>query len=138
MASVSVGAGLDMGEFEEETYSTVFAALRHPLRRRILRTLSQSPQSFTDLQNSFNVNGAVLAHHLDAMKDLVCKTGEAKYSLSTMGEGALALMERVEEPPKTVPPIAPSRGAKRLNSLQTVVVLAAIVLLLSGAYLTST
>jgi DNA-binding transcriptional ArsR family regulator len=126
-----------MGEFEEETYSTVFAALRHPLRRRILRTLSQSPQGFTDLQNSFNVNGAVLSHHLDAMKDLVCKTEEGKYSLSTMGEGALALMERVEEPPKTLPPATSARGGKRLNILQAIVVLTAIVLLLSGAYLTS-
>jgi predicted transcriptional regulator len=92
-----------MGEFEEETYSTVFTALKHPVRRRLLRTLSQGSQSFTDLQSAFKVNSAVLTYHLDAMKDLVCKTDDGKYSLSTMGEGALALMERVEEPPKAAP-----------------------------------
>lgn len=126
-----------MGEFEEETYSTVFTALRHPVRRRILRTLAQSSRSFTDLQNSFNVNSAVLTYHLDAMKDLICKTEDGKYSLSTMGEGAMALMERVEEPPKVISTTISPKTSMRLNILQSATIFIAVTLLVSGTHLTS-
>jgi DNA-binding transcriptional ArsR family regulator len=131
-----------MGEFEEETYSTVFTALKHPVRRKILRTLSESPRSFTDLQNSFNVNGAVLTYHLEAMKELVSKTDDGKYGLTDMGVGAIELMERVEEPPKTMPfsestADEPSKRGKRLLTVQAVLVFAAITLLVSGSYLAS-
>ena len=126
-----------MGEFEEETYSTVFTALKHPVRRRLLRTLSQGSRTFTDLQNSFKVNAAVLTFHLDTMKDLICKTEDGKYSLSTMGEGAMALMERVEEPPKATPATPSHKNSRRLNILQAVTIGIAVVLVVSGTYLTS-
>ncbi len=126
-----------MGEFEEETYSTVFKALKHPVRRRILRTLSQGPQTFTDLQSSFKVNGAVLTYHLDTMKDLICKTEDSKYSLSTMGEGAIALMERVEEPPKATPTKPSHKSSRRLSILQSATIGIAVILLVSGTYLAS-
>jgi DNA-binding transcriptional ArsR family regulator len=67
-----------MGEFEEETYPTVFTALKHPIRRKILRTLNDSSRSFTDIQNAFNVNGAVLTYHLEAMKELIFQNGKRK------------------------------------------------------------
>lgn len=126
-----------MGEFEEETYSTVFTALRHPVRRRILRTLSQGSQTFTDLQSAFKVNNAVLTYHLDAMKDLICKTEDGKYSLSTMGEGAMALMERVEEPPKVTQTTPSHKNSRPLSILQSATICIAIILLVSGTYLTS-
>jgi DNA-binding transcriptional ArsR family regulator len=126
-----------MGEFEEETYSTVFKVLRHPVRRRLLRTLSQGPRSFTDLQGSFKVNSAVLTFHLDSMKDLVCKTEDGKYILSTMGEGAMALMERVEEPPKVASTKPSHKNSRRLSILQSAAICIAVVLLVSGTYLTS-
>jgi DNA-binding transcriptional ArsR family regulator len=126
-----------MGEFEEETYSTVFKALKHPVRRRLLRVLSQGSRTFTDLQSSFKVNGAVLTFHLDAMKDLISKTEDGKYSLSTMGEGAMALMERVEEPPKATPTNPSPKSSRRLNILQLATICIAIVLLVSGTYLAS-
>jgi DNA-binding transcriptional ArsR family regulator len=126
-----------MGEFEEETYSTVFKALRHPVRRRLLRTLSQGPRSFTDLQSSFKVNSAVLTFHLDSMKDLVCKTEDGKYILSTMGEGAMALMERVEEPPKVASTKPSHKNSRRLSILQSATICIAVVFLVSGTYLTS-
>jgi DNA-binding transcriptional ArsR family regulator len=126
-----------MGEFEEETYSTVFTALKHPVRRRILRTLSKDSQTFTDLQSAFKVNGAVLTYHLDAMKDLICKTEDGKYGLSTMGEGAMALMERVEDPPKVTPTKPSHKNSRRLSILQSVTICIAVVLLVSGTYLTS-
>lgn len=126
-----------MGEFEEETYSTVFTALRHPVRRRILRTLSQGSRTFTDMQNSFKVNGAVLTYHLDAMKDLICKLEDGKYCLSTMGEGAMALMERVEEPPEVAPTKPSPKSSRRLSILQSATICISLVLLVSGTYLAS-
>jgi hypothetical protein len=34
---------------DEEPYSTIFASLKHPIRRRILRMLSKKPMSFTEM-----------------------------------------------------------------------------------------
>jgi DNA-binding transcriptional ArsR family regulator len=126
-----------MGEFEEETYSTVFKALKHPVRRKLLRVLSQGSRTFTDLQSAFKVNGAVLTYHLDAMKELICKTEDGKYSLSTMGEGAIALMERVEDPPKVVSTNPSHKNGRRLSILQSATICIAVILLVSGTYLTS-
>ena len=127
-----------MGEYEEETYSTVFTALKHPVRRKILRILSQGSRSFMDLQNAFNVNGAVLTYHLDAMKDLICKTEEGKYGLSTMGEGAIALMERVEEPPKMTPTTGSTKSSRRLSIIQSTIIVVAVAFLVTGSYLATT
>jgi hypothetical protein len=89
------------------------------------------------MQNVFNVNGAVLTYHLEAMKDLISKTEDGKYQLSEMGAGAIALMERVEELPKTKTPAQSPKKDRRLLFVQSVVVFAAIVLLVSGSYLSS-
>ena len=124
-----------MGEFEEETYSTVFTALKHPIRRKILRVLSIGQHSFTDLQNSFNVNSPVLTYHLDAMKDLVSKTEDGKYRLSAMGEGAMALMERVEEPPKAESSATLNKSRRKVSLIQMFTVFGAIALVTAGLYL---
>jgi DNA-binding transcriptional ArsR family regulator len=126
-----------MAEFEEETYSTVFAALKHPIRRKILRVLSRSSKSFTDMQNSLNINSPVLTYHLEALKELISKTEDGEYRLSSTGEGATALMERVEEAPRTMSTIFSSRHKRILSlSLVTTTILA-IALLTSGWYLSS-
>ena len=86
-----------MVEFEEETYSVVFTALKHPIRRKILRVLAEGPRGFTDMQRIFNVSSPFLTYHLESLKELVLKTESGMYRLSNMGEGATALMEKVEE-----------------------------------------
>jgi DNA-binding transcriptional ArsR family regulator len=127
-----------MAGFEEETYSTVFAALKHPIRRKILRVLSKSSKSFTDMQNSLNINSPVLTYHLEALRDLVSKTEEGKYSLSSAGEGATALMERVEEAPKVLPrTFASTRHRRILSLIQIATIILAIALLISGWFLAS-
>jgi DNA-binding transcriptional ArsR family regulator len=127
-----------MAEFEEETYSTVFAALKHPIRRKILRVLSKSSKSFTDMQNSLNINSPVLTYHLEALRDLISKTEDGKYRLSSAGEGAAALMERVEEAPKTVSRTFSSKRHRRILTLfQITTTILALALLTSGWYLAS-
>jgi DNA-binding transcriptional ArsR family regulator len=127
-----------MAGFEEETYSTVFAALKHPIRRKILRVLSEGSRSFTDMQNSFNINSPVLTYHLEALRDLISKTEDGKYRLSSTGEGAIALMERVEEAPRTMSRTFSSTKRRRILSLfQLTTTILAIALLISGGYLAS-
>lgn len=127
-----------MSKFEEETYSTIFATLKHPTRRKILRLLSEGPRSFTEMQNLFKVNSPYLTYHLESLKDLVSKTENGRYRLSSMGEGAVALMERVEETPKTTPKYRlSSRWRRILNTFQLAATILAIALILTGWYLTS-
>jgi DNA-binding transcriptional ArsR family regulator len=127
-----------MVEFEEETYSVVFTALKHPIRRKILRVLAEGPRGFTDMQRIFNVSSPFLTYHLESLKELVLKTESGMYRLSNMGEGATALMEKVEETPKTTPRDTASSRHKRIPSvLQLGLTIVAIGLVLSGWYLMS-
>lgn len=88
-----------MTDFEEETYSTVFTSLRHPIRRKILRTLSAGAQSFSDLQRAFNIESSHMTYHLDGLGNLLLKTADGKYMLSPLGRTAVSMMRQVEEPP---------------------------------------
>jgi len=127
-----------MVEFEEETYSLVFTALKHPIRRKILRVLAGGPRGFTDMQKLFNVSSPFLTYHLDSLKELVLKTESGMYRLSNMGEGAVALMEKVEETPKTTPRDTVLSRRKRIPSMvQLSLTVIAIGLVLSGGYLMS-
>lgn len=89
-------------EFDEDTYSTIFAALKHPIRRRILRMLSEKPLSFTEILNSLLMNSPQLSFHIRSLKELIKQTDDGKYSLSTFGKAACYLMGIVEEPKRTV------------------------------------
>jgi len=127
-----------MVEFEEETYSVVFSALKHPIRRKILRVLAEGPCGFADMQKLFNVSSPFLTYHLESMKELVLKSESGRYELSNAGEGAAALMRKVEETPKTLPiDTKLPRSKPILRIVQVALTLAAIGLLISGVYLVS-
>lgn len=92
-----------MSNSEEDTYSTIFTSLRHPIRRRILRMLSESPRSFSEMQEVFRIESSHLTYHLENLGSLLFKTNDEKYALSSLGEAAVSMMYHVEEePPKTV------------------------------------
>jgi len=88
-----------MSGSEEDTYSIIFTSLRHPIRRGILRILSDNPQSFSDLQRLLKIESSHLTYHLEGLGNLLVKTEEGKYALSSLGEAAISTMKRVEEPP---------------------------------------
>src|SRR5271157_3773865 len=88
-----------MEGFEEETYSSVFTSLRHPIRRKILRTLSAGPQSFSDLQRTVGIESSHLTYHLEGLTSLLAKTEHGEYALSSLGRIAVSTMKQVEEPP---------------------------------------
>jgi DNA-binding transcriptional ArsR family regulator len=94
-----------MASYEDETYSTVFASLKHPIRRKILRILSSGPSSFSELQKTVEIESSHLTYHLEGLSDLLLKTEDGKYALSSLGKAAVSTMSRVEEVPKTLPPL---------------------------------
>jgi DNA-binding transcriptional ArsR family regulator len=83
-------------EMEEETYSVIFRALKHPVRRRIMKNLSHRPMSFMDLARELTVDGGHLTYHLESLGHLISKDDEGRYSLSVFGTAALHLFSEVE------------------------------------------
>lgn len=86
------------GVKEEETYSAIFSALKHPVRRRILRMLREGPMTFTEILNALAISTGHLNFYLESLGDLITKTEGGKYRLSTFGVAALNLLKDVEEP----------------------------------------
>ena len=91
--------GYSVSAPEEEPYSTMFKSLKHPIRRKILRMLVEKPRSFSELLDVSGVSSSHLTYHLESLGQLVSKTDDGKYKLSTFGETAVATMSRVEETP---------------------------------------
>lgn len=97
-----------MSTSDEEPYSTIFASLKHPIRRRILRMLSKRPMSFMEMVEVLGVSNSFLTYHLDNLGELIGKTQDGKYKLSSFGEAANATMTKVED----IPTIAPDHTSK--------------------------
>jgi DNA-binding transcriptional ArsR family regulator len=88
---------------EDDTYSTIFTALKHPIRRKILRMLNQSSSLYTEILTNLNIENGLLNYHLDNMKELLTKDEGGRYKLSEFGTAAINLIEKVEEPIKKEP-----------------------------------
>jgi DNA-binding transcriptional ArsR family regulator len=87
-----------MSTYDEDSYSMIFTSLKHPMRRKILRILSSEAQTFSDLQKQFKIESSHLTYHIDSLGNLLYKTDEGKYALSSLGEAAVSMMKNVEEP----------------------------------------
>lgn len=85
-------------EFEEDTYSYIFLAVKHPVRRKILSMLNEAPATYSQILNKLKVETGFLNYHLGRLDGLVAKNEHDQYILSNFGEAALSLMKRVEEP----------------------------------------
>jgi len=81
----------------EDRNSEVFASLKHPIRRRILRILSIEPRSFSDMQKEFGIESSHLSYHLDSLGNLLYRGKDGKYSLSDLGKTTFSLMREVGE-----------------------------------------
>jgi DNA-binding transcriptional ArsR family regulator len=90
-----------MSDSGDGDYSAIFTALKHPVRRKILRMLSEKSRSFSEMLEAFKIESSHLTYHLDALGVLVSKTPDGKYRLSLIGEAATSMMYQVEEIPKT-------------------------------------
>ncbi len=94
---------------EDEIYSTMFSSLKHPARRKILRMLSEKPQTFSQMLEALDVSSSHLTYHLESLGELVSKTEDGKYRLTSFGEASVNTMRKVEE--------APTTQTKRLSAL---------------------
>jgi DNA-binding transcriptional ArsR family regulator len=106
---------------EEETYSVIFASLKHPIRRKILRILRDKHESFSGLQRQFRIESSHLTYHLDGLGSLLIKTEDGKYALSSLGEAAVSMMKNVEEPLGA--PLLPIQPTRRLRIWKLLAVL---------------
>ena len=123
-------------EDTDETYSVIYAALKHPVRRRILRMLNDGEFTYTQLLNKLDIDTGHLNYYLESLGELVAKTPESKYRLSEFGKAAVRLMAGVEE---TEP--APNGKEKNRFSKRKIArlsqVICIIALILSGVFLMS-
>ena len=92
---------LSEDKLEEETYSLIFTSLKHPLRRKILRMLTDKPLSFSEILEQFTIDRGHLNYHLENLGDLLIRTEDGKYALSSVGLAAIKLMSKVEEQEET-------------------------------------
>ena len=85
---------------EEEIYSIMFTSLKHPVRRKILRMLADKPMTFMQMVEVLGVSTSHLTYHLESLGELVSKTENGQYKLSTFGEATVSAMKGVEEVPE--------------------------------------
>ena len=83
---------------EEDTYSSIFQALKHPIRRRILRMLNDNPMTYTEVLNELGIDNGLLNYHLENLQELLAKGEDEKYRLSEFGKAGLSVIEKVEIP----------------------------------------
>jgi DNA-binding transcriptional ArsR family regulator len=91
--------GEEMSNSEEEIYSTMFSSLKHPARRKILRMLSQKPMTFSQMLEALGVSSSHLTYHLENLGELLTKSEDGQYKLSTFGVASVNTMKIVEEAP---------------------------------------
>jgi len=108
-----------LGTPEEDTYSIVFASLKHPIRRKILRILQGGPECFSNLQKEFNIESSHLTYHLESLASLLLRTEDGKYGLSSLGDAATTMMKHIEDPAATSshPRFPSTRGTSILKTL---------------------
>jgi hypothetical protein len=85
------------GSHEDEIYSTMFASLKHPVRRKILRMLGNKPMTFMDMVEELGVSTPNLTYHLESLGELVSKMDNDQYKLSTFGLATIGAMKGIEE-----------------------------------------
>ena len=86
-------------QLSEKELSQIFNVVKHPLRRGILKLLSNGPQSYTTILKSLEIpESSILNYHLREMDDLLInKDVNGKYLLNEIGEICVQLILRVKE-----------------------------------------
>ena len=116
-----------MSNSEEDSYSMIFASLKHPIRRRILRILSEGAESFSDLQKQFKIESSHLTYHIEGLGSLLYKTEDGKYALSSVGEAAVSTMKHVEEPTRTALHLSSTSHRMQILRLLTFILICGLI-----------
>jgi predicted transcriptional regulator len=114
-----------MSDSEEEIYSIMFSSLKHPVRRKILRMLSDKPLSFSKMLEALGISSSHLTYHLEHLGELLSKSDNGSYQLSTFGEASVDTMKIVEEAPAVQ---SKRRFSLKWKSVVAVILIATIIL----------
>jgi len=89
--------------------------------------------SFSEMLDVLKVSSPFLTYHLENLGELVCKTTDGKYRLSTFGDTAMLTMSRVEELPKPVSSRSNRKTKSKLRTASTILHGISIILLVGLA-----
>jgi DNA-binding transcriptional ArsR family regulator len=82
---------------EEDTYSIMFASLKHPARRTILKMLSEKSMTFSQMLDKLGIPGSQLTYHLETLSEFITKMENGKYKLSRLGEASISMLKGAEK-----------------------------------------
>jgi len=85
---------------EDDVYNDIFTALKHPIRRKILKSLENNPHTYTELLNELELETGLLNYHLENLKTLIRKDEGGKYAISIFGRAALSA--RYQQAPERI------------------------------------
>lgn len=80
--------------------------------------------------DALGVSNSFLTYHLENLGELIGKTEDGKYKLSSFGEAANATMTKVEDIPTTAPHQSPETGTKKIVGRSVAIALGIICILL--------
>jgi DNA-binding transcriptional ArsR family regulator len=119
---------------EDETYSLIFASLKHPIRRRILRMLAEESLTYSEILETLSIDSGHFSYHLENLGDLTYKDKKGNYRLSSFGKAAVKLMGGVEEEV----PVSPPRRNKPLHLFaKSYPIVLVLILLFASVYFVS-
>ena len=73
--------------------AAVFSALKHDIRRKILRLLAEKPSTYTEILMALGIESGHLAYHLRNMGTLIEKDEKGVYTLSENGLTAYSYVQ---------------------------------------------
>ncbi|WP_370573090.1 winged helix-turn-helix domain-containing protein [Methanomethylovorans sp.] len=82
-----------------EDHKAGLMTMQNPVRRNILKSLSEKKMSFDELKNKFDLNDMQAKLHLDMLEDTLYieKEGDSTYGITVRGEAFLANVESKHE-----------------------------------------
>jgi hypothetical protein len=118
---------------EEEIYSIMFKSLKHPVRRQILRMLNDKPLPFMEMVELLGVSSSHLTYHLENLGELVNKTDDGHYMLSSFGRVTFSAMKGVQEAPELAGR-RPKKLTRKWKAVFAVLMVAVLLLSSFGVY----
>jgi len=72
-------------------------AISHKIRREILELLDNSPKSFSEVLNYFDLSTGKLDYHLKQIKGFIFKNETNNYELTSLGQKALEILRIIKK-----------------------------------------
>lgn len=111
----------------------MFKSLKHPVRRRILGLLNDKPLGFMEIASFLDLSSSHLTYHLESLGELVAKTPNGEYQLSSFGKAAVNAMKGVQEAPELAVR-RPKKLARRWKVAFAALMVAVLLLSSFGVY----